>query len=289
MQSKIEWYQEVLALEPSSKVFFPLARLYVEIGSHEKAVTTLRMGLDRHPDYLEARLLLVETLAKLDRNSEAKAAVAPLTRLFSSYPSFWKMWGDSVSDGNNDVAGAMAFLFSALHGSPMSWSDVMAEGIKKLTGISPQEPSTKDCSEVLDEPSSFKRPEDVEDSELLTQEIEEAAARVGLDGEADEELTSSVVMDNLKTKTMAEVLASQGDLEGALDIYRELLTNASESEKEDLMTFMAEISERISRAHSEGKDSADAEENDPYCKNAKNKLMSTLEILAGRLEARANR
>ena len=291
MQSKIEWYQEVLALEPSSKVFFPLARLYVEMGKHEKAVTTLRMGLDRHPDYLEARLLLVETLAKLDRDSEAKAAVAPLTRLFSSYPSFWKMWGASVSEGNDDVAGAMAFLFSALHGSPMSWSDVMAEGIKQLTGVSVGERVQKVESAIsedsYDTPGDFVRPAP-EESALLVDEISEAAALVDFDGDSGEDLTSPVVMDNLKTKTMAEVLASQGDLEGALEIYRDLLCKASDEDKEELMSFMADISSRISQTPLDDVAGDDASK-DPYFKHAKSKLMSTLELLAERLEARATR
>ncbi len=300
MQSKIEWYQEVLALEPSSKVFFPLARLYVEMGSHEKAVTTLRMGLDRHPDYLEARLLLVETLSRLGRDSEAKAAVTPLTRLFSSYPSFWKMWGDSVSDGNSDVAGAMAFLFSALHGSPMSWSDVMAEGIKKLTGIEPAgevrkpvitEADSDDfkSSDELYEQAAFVRPEPAADGEVLTKEIVDAAARTDVDFTEDDDLTSPVVMKSLKTRTMADVLASQGDLEGALDIYRDLLCKADDIEREELMKFMAEISEKISQNQSNSEVSALEDRVDPYHKHAKSKLMSTLEILAGRLEARANR
>lgn len=291
MQSKIEWYQEVLALEPSSKVFFPLARLYVEMGSLEKAVTTLRMGLDRHPDYLEARLLLVETLAKLGRDSEAKAAVAPLTRLFSSYPSFWKMWGASVSEGNDDIAGAMAFLFSALHGSPMSWSDVMAEGIKQLTGVSVADSSQRTemslSKGVYETPGDFTRPEP-EESELLVDEISEAAALVDSDGESSEALTSAIVMDNLKTKTMAEVLASQGDLEGALEIYRELLCKASDEEKEELMSFMADISSRINKTPVDDVAGDDASK-DPYFKHAKSKLMGTLELLAERLEARASR
>ncbi|WP_320175720.1 tetratricopeptide repeat protein [Maridesulfovibrio sp.] len=291
MQSKIEWYQEVLALEPSSKVFFPLARLYVEMGNLEKAVTTLRMGLDRHPDYLEARLLLVETLAKLERDSEAKAAVAPLTRLFSSYPSFWKMWGASVSEGNDDVAGAMAFLFSALHGSPMSWSDVMAEGIKQLTGANigarVQKAEPVISKERYEAAGDFVRP-DPEESALLVDEISEAAALVDFDGDSGEDLTSSVVMDSLKTKTMAEVLASQGDLEGALEIYRDLLCKASDDDKDELMAFMADISSRISQAPMEDVAGDDASK-DPYFKHAKSKLMSTLELLAERLEARASR
>lgn len=289
MQSKIEWYQEVLALEPSSKVFFPLARLYVEMGNLEKAVTALRMGLDRHPDYLEARLLLVETLTKLSRDSEAKAAVAPLTRLFSSYPSFWKMWGDSVSEGNTDVAGAMAFLFSALHGTPLSWSDVMAEGIRKLTGISSS--PTKVTSDV-DKDFCSKKSKNVEiaDSKILSREIELASSRIDADGEADEDtLVNSSVMDGLRTRTMADVLASQGELVGALDIYRELLAVADVSHKDELLKIMADISSRISTVQNHCKDDDCDECDDPYVKHSKSKLMSTLELLAERLEARATR
>ncbi len=67
MSKKIEWYQEVLSLEPGSRVFFPLAKLFVENGMPEDAVITLCRGLDRHPDYLEARMLLVELLTELGR------------------------------------------------------------------------------------------------------------------------------------------------------------------------------------------------------------------------------
>ena len=65
MRRKIEWYQEVLALEPGSRIFFPLAKLFVEFGQFEDAERTLRQGLDRHPDSMEARLLLVQAFASL--------------------------------------------------------------------------------------------------------------------------------------------------------------------------------------------------------------------------------
>ena len=58
MMDKIEWYREVLELEPSSKLFFPLARLLVEDGQPEAALETLRRGLERHPEFLEARLFI---------------------------------------------------------------------------------------------------------------------------------------------------------------------------------------------------------------------------------------
>ena len=54
MKAKIEWYREVLELEPGSKVFFPLARLLGQSGETQEAIRVLRMGLARHPEYIEA-------------------------------------------------------------------------------------------------------------------------------------------------------------------------------------------------------------------------------------------
>ena len=48
MTEKIQWYKEVLELEPNSKVFFPLARLLVEEGHLDEAVAVLEQGLARH-------------------------------------------------------------------------------------------------------------------------------------------------------------------------------------------------------------------------------------------------
>ena len=44
MTEKIEWYKEVLELEPNSKVFFPLARLLSEAGRTDEAVEILAVA-----------------------------------------------------------------------------------------------------------------------------------------------------------------------------------------------------------------------------------------------------
>ena len=45
MMEKIEWYQEVLKLDPDSKVFFPLAKLLRDSQQPDKAIEVLRAGL----------------------------------------------------------------------------------------------------------------------------------------------------------------------------------------------------------------------------------------------------
>ena len=67
MTEKIEWYKEVLELEPNSKVFFPLARMLANEGETEEAIEIIERGLVRHPEFLEARLYCIELLHKCGR------------------------------------------------------------------------------------------------------------------------------------------------------------------------------------------------------------------------------
>ena len=59
---KAKWYQEVLSLDPDSRIFLPYARLLAELGRAGEAVDVLKAGLGKHPEFLEARLYLIELL-----------------------------------------------------------------------------------------------------------------------------------------------------------------------------------------------------------------------------------
>ena len=89
MTEKIEWYREVLELEPNSKVFLPLAKLLVEENGDSQAIDILQRGLDRHPDFLEARLFLIELLYKTGKNDERDAEVKKLGKMFATYAGFF--------------------------------------------------------------------------------------------------------------------------------------------------------------------------------------------------------
>ena len=95
----------------------------------------------------------------------------------------------------------------------------------------------------------------------------------------------------VRTKTMAAVLAGQGDTAGALDIYGELLaTTPAGPDHEELLGLMAALSPpRDVDAGDPGlelRDDAAAPAN-PLGQKGPTKLVSFLEALAGRLEARA--
>ena len=260
MCKKIEWYQEVLSLEPGSRVFFPLAKLFVENGQPEDAVKTLRQGLDRHPDYLEARMLLVELLTELDREAEVHEQLERVINPLRDYPAFWRGWARSLPPEQRDLAVFLMLVASNLSGDTIKWTDVVFEGIGTLADrlVGAPLPPPVDC------PPPFQLPE--RERPVFDEEGGRPDFRPGT--------------GSFRTKTMADLLASQGDVEGALEIYRDLLQSTMSDERR------AELQDRIVQLEHHRDGGGPDAEADAFSVHAKNRLISTLETLAARFEAR---
>lgn len=262
MSDKIEWYQEVLSLEPGSRVFFPLAKLFVENGMPEDAVKTLRQGLDRHPDYLEARMLLVELLTELGREAEVHEQLSRVINPLRDYPAFWRGWARSLPEDRRDLSVFLMLVASNLSGDTIKWTDVVFEGIGTLADRLVGAPLPPPC----ECPPPYKPDNSGETEEDFSEPESHFKPGSG----------------SFRTKTMADLLASQGDVAGALEIYRELLQSTVSDERR------SELEERIVHLE-QGRDigtGADVEEGDAFSVHSKNRLISTLEMLASRFEAR---
>ena len=301
MMEKIEWYQEVLELEPSSKVFFPLAKLLQNNNQPNEAVATLRQGLDRHPEFFEARLMLIDLLESSGRSEEALQEVERLGSKLDLYPGFWQAWaGVCEQQGQLDVSVALRLLAVSLSGKDVSLMDVLQQGLQSILGNPPvsgisliASSSVSDAAapaghieptpEVLEKTAGSHAPvanETVSPAERGQMEESISLAPAEPDELADEEEPFS-----LRTRTMATVLLEQGDLQGALDIYEELLAVAESPEKKQ------ELQERISELSSRMKTGVyEPEHDEPKADEplqGKQKLLDALENLAKRLEVRA--
>ena len=84
MMEKIEWYQEVLKLDPDSKVFFPLAKLLRDSQQPDKAIEVLRAGLQHSSVFFEARLLLIQILFEQSRAGECSDELSTVTDCWSA-------------------------------------------------------------------------------------------------------------------------------------------------------------------------------------------------------------
>lgn len=277
MRRKIEWYQEVLALEPGSRIFFPLAKLFVEFGQLEDAEKTLRQGLDRHPDSMEARLLLIQVLTRLERIDEAQEQLQAVIKPLERYPAFWSLWAHQTSDKDRDFAVFLMLVASHFTDRPVKWTDVVIEGLNSLTErlIGPLKASARKVREHSQDRSAPIM------AAVPAQVLKE---RDGADAPYEGPAPDA---GSYRTRTMAELLASQGDFGAALGIYRELWGRAlDEREKADLSSRIKTLEANLSAAPAVAAAPHVAPGEDPFGKHAKNRLMSTLEALAARLESR---
>ena len=312
MMEKIEWYQEVLEIEPSSKVFFPLAKLLAGNNQVQKSIAVLQQGLDRHPEFFEARLMLIDLLQQEQAAAAAVREVKELGAKLIAYPGFWDAWAGSVAaDDDKDLATALRLMAAFLRHNDLSWSDIINQGLAALIGSAAQAtvaPAAQPCAPVRepvrDEFSSDAAQEEPQ-PDVVAEEIENVLEpsdaggdvlaadisfeSVGPESPADfpaDEDESEDEQFSLRTKSMATVFAEQGDYAGAKEIYEEILAATSDPDaREDLEGRIADLAAKIKSGHAAASPDAPEEPAD----QGKNKLIQVLERLAGRLENRVDK
>jgi tetratricopeptide (TPR) repeat protein len=297
MRRKIEWYQEVLALEPGSRIFFPLAKLFAEFGQLEDAEKTLRQGLDRHPDSMEARLLLIQVLTRMERFDEAREQLALVIKPLERYPAFWSLWAQQTAEKDRDFSVFLMLVASHFTDKPVKWTDVVIEGLHSLTdrllgplkgaGKPAREPARHAPAAVPAAPVEASMPSLAERAAMTPPPAPQPACPPAEDGPDAPYEGPTPEPSSFRTRTMAELLASQGDFAGALGIYRELWGRTlDDQERTELSARIKSLEEGLAAAPEPEAAPKPPVEEDPFGKHAKNRLMSTLEALAARLESR---
>lgn len=319
--AKLEWYKEVVSLEPNSKLFLPLARLLAELGTEDnnadlmnEAFDVLRRGLDIQPDFMEARLFLIELLNICGCKAQCGAEVARLASLFLSYPDFWDAWREYAITENesSDFTVALGFMSAIMRNKSLSIVQVLEAGLNsiktsaspvfsaetvnaaknigknafaKTSGVSGGEPcvpqgqaqKTARQDNVFEVQEYAEEPADLEDfsdgregdtafgngeeddlSVVLPKSHVENYVNFAEQQEVLQEKTKStketlaelikdanITVEPLenspfRTKSMADLLAEQGDYKGALEIYQELLARGY-GNKEELEERIADV------------------------------------------------
>lgn len=138
---KAKWYQEVLSLDPDSRIFLPYARLLAELGRAGEAVDVLKAGLGKHPEFLEARLYLIELLHLAGQDAAAGLEAEGIIDLLGQSPALWRIW--SRRPGlRADQAAMLLFFAASMQKNGHSLADVFEAGIAALeNGNAPQPPA----------------------------------------------------------------------------------------------------------------------------------------------------
>ncbi|MDD2966716.1 MAG: hypothetical protein PHN64_04390 [Desulfovibrionaceae bacterium] len=343
MTEKIEWYKEVLALEPSSRLFFPLARLLAEADRIDEALLFLKQGLERHPEFMEARLLYVELLHKQGATQACQDQISRLESLLGQYVGFWEAWGASRRNEPEaalaDMGWVLQFLALNFGSKPVSLKNILERGLnsflsdaapvqaKPAQAAAPQKASqqaTAKAAAFVDSAAatSYVKPmvspaegtavqaAQASPTEALTQPLQAGvrAAQAAL-AAAEEQNSAPISFATAKppqvfagqshvgamppssllegdevtvrTRSMAEVLAEQGDVLGALEIYEELRGNAANARD------AAALEQRISTLKACMEAPVQPEQESSGTLTGRDRLITMLEALAERVEARA--
>lgn len=225
IQDKITWYEEVLAQDPASPVFFNLAQLYLELGESEKAVEHLQAGLDRNPAHTQARLLLIQTLGEAHGLDKARPYAAPLFSSLQSCPCVWTLWAEKLEEeGFADRAAAVRFIGADIQHGPLTWAQVVQQGVQALTALEVKEKQDLGKEKLHDVAGARSW----RGAKGLLVVLEEDAAQEMSSTDLSQSEYSVANEDDgpaggYRTVTMADILAGQGEFEAALEIYAERL------------------------------------------------------------------
>lgn len=133
MEGKIKFFEEALAADPRSTLFYSLAKLHVGQGDTEKAIDVLRRGLDVHPDHLRANCMLASLLLGAGEEDLALAELDRVTAVLEEVPELWAAWAEKLNgSGKEDAALAVFFLASFFKGDQVSWAGLIEQGMRQL-------------------------------------------------------------------------------------------------------------------------------------------------------------
>jgi tetratricopeptide (TPR) repeat protein len=340
MIEKIDLYREVLAIEPNSKAFFPLARALAESGRPDEAMAILETGIGFHPDHLEAKFLLVELYAASDREEDAVRVFSGVQDSLVRYPAVWRLWARHAAFSSRDPIVALSFLAQFFRDPGLTFAGVLEKGLEALAASplaapSPAKPVVEAATPEVEPPDQAEGravavepgpeaslaaaglpeeavPDGEEEMSMPlrgAQEVLELAGALGM-AEEDEALakgaaalaadmpdvapavaqvrTVQIPDMGIRTRTMASLLAAQGDAQGALDIYLELRAHLpSGPERAEVEARIAELSPDGPAAFGRKPVHEPQPVASPVKSKGKAKLMGLLDALAGRLEARS--
>jgi tetratricopeptide (TPR) repeat protein len=324
MQEKIKLYEEMLALEPGSRLFFPLAKMLTAQGEYGRARDVIMQGLSAHPEYMEARLLLLEVLDALGEQDAALEKTETIVHLLGEYQGFWRLWEALLqAQGERDLLVAMRFFRRAMQGTPLRWVDVFEQGCARMLDVAARADeserkqdrrpeSVRGHGAQNDQPVSFRELPDAVASAFEADSSTPAESTAGAaelsghpftdknatqsgapedmdepdsDLDADEVETISIDPD-VRTRTMADLLMEQEEYGQALEIFEGLREIYPPGpERQDLERRMDAARQKLSdHGETPGIREGEASRDGDA---EKDEVVKTLSALAERLEARA--
>jgi len=242
LDPEIERLTEMYQDDPTSRVFAPLADAYRKSKLYDEAIDILKKGLEIHPDYVSAHLVLARCYYDKDMLQLAKNSLEKVLELDQQNIIALRLLGD-ILYRLGDEKSALARYKQVIEIDPTNLEvQALVEKIipspaeePPSAPIEPQPLPRQQSSEHTSISSSTETPETgqiIRRGSFVAKEEAPVLEENGFAGpeEIEESPRESKEM-SFATVTLAEIYEKQGFLEKALEVYKQLLEAAPDDEQ----------------------------------------------------------
>lgn len=240
----IKKYEDILAHDPNSYCFTILSELYRKMGLFDEAINTANRGIDIHPDYIGGYMAVGRAYFDKGMKDEGKMALEHVVRVTPDNLLAQKLLMQIYIEEENIQAATRTLQVIEL----LNPEEVE---IRQLFESHFQSVLMDDKACDLHSNATFEIEAEVGKAPgefLVDDEITER----GVTNEQSEVIFNSFddQSDPLPTATLAELYVSQGYLDKAKDVYRDLL--AKSPENEDYKIRLQELSLCLEESDEDG-------------------------------------
>ena len=204
--NELERLKERVNKDPSSKLFVPLAEEYKKAGMFEEAVDVLMKGLERHPNYMSARVSLGKIYIEKEMLNEAGQEFEKVV---------------SVIPDNLYAHKKLAEIYKNLHNRNKA-----VEELRVVLRLNPTDETAAKSLASFEE-KSFAQPEIQETIGVFTKEEKLSEIPVSeqtKEAEIEESCDKGVSEGPRVRIRDADIFISQGRYIEAFDIYKKILS-----------------------------------------------------------------
>jgi len=178
----VEYFSKKLEEDPTSRVFMPLAFAYLRLGKYDEVIDVCSKGLDNHPDYHAAKVVLANAFLEKGMLDEAKHLLYDVVEKVPENYRANKMLGDILRE-SGDIIGATVYYRNALVAAPEDFElKVLIEELAESLGGKefPKDDELKSMDEAIGKVETAPLDEDMSD---LKSEIGKMGQLISDEGE----------------------------------------------------------------------------------------------------------
>lgn len=193
LMAEIEELKKKLSQNPDSLIFVPLADAYRKAGLYDDAIEVCKKGLERHPSYTSARVVLGRVYIEKNKFDEA---IQELKKV------------ESVDSDN--------IMVHTMLGNMYLKKKMYAEAVEQFQRVLSINPEDTETQEKLKDALSAKQETTKATEKEEKKEAEEPANK-------QEKTVEKTKIDIQKSLKAAELYTKKEDFEKAIEVYKELL------------------------------------------------------------------